>query len=54
MGVNTLESLSDWNKDYGQVYVFYIIRSQVTFTTANNSAHVYAEIAAILVYNRPF
>ena len=52
---NPLKCRSDWNKDYGQVYVFYIVRSQVTLTTANSAICLYAEIAAILdcmVYNR--
>ena len=52
---NPLKCRGDWNKDYGHMYVFYIIKSQVTLTTANNAVCVYVEIAVILdcaVYDR--
>ena len=51
---NPLKCRGDCNKNNGQVYVFYIVRSQVTLTMANNAACVYVKIAAILdctVYN---
>ena len=37
---NHLKYRGDWNKDYGQVYVFYIARSQVTLIMANKIAAI--------------
>ena len=44
-----LKSENDWNKDYGQLYFFYTIRSQVIFALANSAVCVYSGLPAILI-----